>query len=87
MAEFFRVLKLDFLVKSSEKILQLATSSRQKDETLKMLYMRLLKFKKNTQNITHLKAAYRYFRSLEGILTLHAQILQRVFVEFGDLYT
>jgi hypothetical protein len=33
MGEFFRVLKLEFLMKSSEKILQLATFSRQKDET------------------------------------------------------
>jgi hypothetical protein len=48
MGEFFRVLELEFLVKSCEKILQLATFSRQKDETLKMLYRRLLKLKENT---------------------------------------
>jgi hypothetical protein len=46
--EFFWVLELEFSIKSSEKILQLATSFRQKDETLKMLYMRLLKLKKDT---------------------------------------
>jgi hypothetical protein len=45
VGEFFRVLKLEFSVKSSEKILQLATFSRQKDETLKMFYMKLLKLK------------------------------------------
>jgi hypothetical protein len=35
MGEFFQVLELKFLVKSSEKILELATFSRQKDETFK----------------------------------------------------
>jgi hypothetical protein len=48
VGEFFRVLELEFPVKSSEKILQLATFSRQKDETLKMLYRRLLKLKEDT---------------------------------------
>jgi hypothetical protein len=48
VGEFFRILELEFPVKSSEKILQLATFSRQKDETLKMLYKRLLKLKKDT---------------------------------------
>ncbi len=38
MGEFFRILELKFLVKSFEKILQLATFFRQKDETFKMLY-------------------------------------------------
>jgi hypothetical protein len=38
VGEFFQILELEFPVKSSEKILQLATFSRQKDETLKMLY-------------------------------------------------
>jgi len=45
---FFRILELEFPVKSSEKILQLATFSRQKDETLKMFYRRLLKLKEDT---------------------------------------
>jgi len=58
--EFFQIFDLEFLVKSSEKILQLATFSRQKDETLKMLYMRLLKLKEDTQNITDLETAHRY---------------------------
>jgi hypothetical protein len=56
--EFFRVLELEFPVKSSEKILQLATFFRLKDETLKMLYRRLLKLKEDTQSITDLEAAH-----------------------------
>jgi hypothetical protein len=48
MGEFFRILELEFLIKSSKKILQFATFFRQKDETLKMLYMRLLKLKEDT---------------------------------------
>jgi hypothetical protein len=87
VGEFFQVLELEFPVKSSEKILQLVTFSRQKDETLKMLYRRLLKLKEDTQSITDLEAAHRYLRSLEGIPTLHAQVLQRVFTKFGDSYT
>jgi hypothetical protein len=87
VGEFFRILELEFPVKSSEKILQLATFSRQKDETLKMLYRRLLKLKEDTQSITDLEAAHRYLCSLEGTPTLHAQVLQRVFAEFGDSYT
>jgi hypothetical protein len=79
VGEFFRILELEFLVKSSEIFLQLATFSRQKDETLKMLYMRLLKLKEDTQSITDLEAAHQYLRSLEGTPTLHAQVLQRVF--------
>jgi len=71
VGEFFRVLELEFSIKSSENILQLATFSRQKDETLKMLYMRLLKLKEDTQNIRDLEIAHRYFRSLEGTPTLH----------------
>jgi len=86
VGEFFQVLELEFLVKSSKKILQFASFSRQKDETLKMLYRRLLKFKENTQSITNLEAAHRYFRSLEGTLTLHVQVLQQVFAKFGDSY-
>jgi hypothetical protein len=87
VGEFFRILELEFPIKSSEKILQLATFSWQKDETLKMLYRRLLKLKEDTQSITDLEAAHRYLRSLEGTPTLHAQVLQRVFAEFGDSYT
>ncbi len=87
VGEFFRILELEFPVKSSEKILQLATFSRQKDETLKMLYKRLLKLKEDTQSITDLEAAHRYLRSLEGTPTLHAQVFQRIFAEFGDSYT
>jgi len=52
-----------------------------------MLYMRLLKLKEDTHSIIDLEAAHRYFRSLEGTLTLHMQDLQRVFIEFGDSYT
>jgi hypothetical protein len=48
MAEFFWILELEFPVKSSEKILQLATFFQQKDETLKMLYRRFLKLKEDT---------------------------------------
>jgi hypothetical protein len=51
-----------------------------------MLYKRLLKLKENTQSIIDLEAAHHYLRSLEGTLTLHAQVLQRVFAEFGDSY-
>jgi hypothetical protein len=47
MGEFFRVLELKFPIKSSEKILQLATFSRQKDETFKMLYRKLFKLKED----------------------------------------
>ncbi len=87
VGEFFRILELEFPVKSSEKILQLVTFSRQKDETLKMLYRRLLKLKEDTHSITDLEAAHRCLRSLEGIPTLHTQVLQQVFAEFGDSYT
>ncbi len=52
-----------------------------------MLYRRLLKLKEDTQSITDLEATHRYLRSLEGTPTLHAQVLQRVFAEFGDSYT
>jgi hypothetical protein len=72
MGEFFQVLELEFLVKSFEKNLQLTTFFRQKDEILKMLYRSLFKLKKDTQNITNLKAAHQYFRSLESTPTLHA---------------
>jgi hypothetical protein len=71
MGEFFRVLELEFPVKSSKKIMQFATFFRQKDETLKMLYKRLLKLKENTQSITNVKVTHRYFRSLEGTSTFH----------------
>jgi hypothetical protein len=52
-----------------------------------MLYMRFLKLKGDTHSITDLEAAHRYLRSLEGTLTLHAQVLQWVFIEFRDSYT
>jgi len=58
VGEFFRILELKFQVKSFEKKLQLATFFQQKDETLKMLYMRLLKLKEDTQNITNLEVAH-----------------------------
>jgi hypothetical protein len=46
-------------VKSFEKILQLALATFfwQKDETLKMFYMRLLKLKADIHNITELEVA------------------------------
>jgi hypothetical protein len=65
VGEFFRILELEFLVKSFEKVLQLATFSRQKDETIKMLYTKLFKFKEDTQIITKLEATHQYLRSLE----------------------
>jgi hypothetical protein len=43
VGEFFRVLELEFPIKSFENFLQLATFSQQKDETFKMLYKRLFK--------------------------------------------
>jgi hypothetical protein len=52
-----------------------------------MLYRRLFKFKEDTQSITDLEAAHRYLCLLEGTPTLHVQVLQRIFVEFGDSYT
>jgi hypothetical protein len=72
VGEFFQVLELEFLIKSSEKILQFITFFQQKDETLKMLYKRLLKLKEDTQSITDLEVAHQYLRSLEGTPTLHA---------------
>jgi hypothetical protein len=58
MGEFFQVLELEFLVKSSEFFLQLTTFFRQKDETFKMLYERLLKLKEYTYSITDLEVAH-----------------------------
>jgi hypothetical protein len=52
-----------------------------------MFYRRLLKLKEDTQSITNLEVAHRYLRSLKGTLTLHVQVLQRVFAKFGDSYT
>jgi len=75
VGDFFRVLELKFLVKSFEKILQFTTFFRQKDETFKMLYMKLLKFKEDTQNITDLEVAHRYLHSFEGTLSFHVQVL------------
>jgi hypothetical protein len=51
-----------------------------------MLYRKLLKLKEDTQSITYLEVAHRYFHSLECTPTFHAHVLQRVFIEFGDLY-
>jgi hypothetical protein len=70
--EFFRVLEVEFSIKSSKKILQLVTFFQQKDETFKMFYKKLLKLKEDTQSIIDLKAAHWYLCSLEGIPTLHA---------------
>jgi hypothetical protein len=58
VGEFFRVLQLEFLIKGSEKILQLTTFSQQKDETFKMFYRKLLKLKEDTQNIIDLEATH-----------------------------
>jgi len=71
VGEFFRVLELEFPVQSFEKILQLATFSRQKNETFKMFYRRLLKLEENTQSIIDLETAHRYLCLLEGTPTLH----------------
>jgi hypothetical protein len=84
--EFFRVFKLEFPVKNSEKNLQF-TFFRLKDETLKMLYKRLFKLKEGTQSIINLEAAHQYFCLLESTPTFHAHVLQRIFVEFGNAYT
>jgi hypothetical protein len=52
-----------------------------------MLYKRLFKLKKDTQSIIDLKVTHQDLRSLEGTLTLRAQVLQRVFAKFGNSYT
>jgi hypothetical protein len=52
-----------------------------------MFYKRLLKLKEDTQSIIDLETTHRYLHSLEGISSLHAQVLQRVFAKFGDVYT
>jgi hypothetical protein len=52
-----------------------------------MFYRRLLKLKEDTQSITDLEIAHRYFRSLESTSTLHVQVLQWVLAEFRDSYT
>jgi hypothetical protein len=87
VGEFFQVLELKFLVKNSKFFLQLATFFRQKDETLKMFYRRLFQLKEDTQSVIDLEATHRYLRSLKGAPTLHAQVLQQIFAEFGDSYT
>ncbi len=48
VGDFFKVIELEFPIKSSKEILQFATFSRQKDETLEMLYKRLFKLKEDT---------------------------------------
>ncbi len=72
MGEFFQVLELEFPIKSFEKNLQFANFSWQKDDTLKMLYMRLLKLKEDTHSIIDLEAAHWYPCLLEGTSTLHS---------------
>jgi hypothetical protein len=52
-----------------------------------MLYKKLLKLKEDTQSLTNLKATHWYLCLLEGIPTLHVQVLQRVFAKFEDSYT
>jgi hypothetical protein len=83
----FKFLSWNFQSKVLKKILQLVTFSWQKDETLKLFYKRLFKLKEDTQSITNLETAHWYLRSLEGTSTLHAQVLQRVFAQFGNSYT
>jgi hypothetical protein len=68
----FGVLELEFSVKSSEKTPHLVTFSRQKDESFKVVYTRLLKLKEDTQSIINLEVAHKYLCSLEGTLTFHA---------------
>jgi hypothetical protein len=87
VGEFFRVLELEFSIKSSEKILQLATFSRQKEETLKMLYRRLLKLKEDTQSIADLEAAHRYFVHWKVLRHSMHKFCNGFFAEFGDSYT
>jgi len=52
-----------------------------------MFYRRFLKLKKDTQSITDLEVAHQYLHSLVSTPTLHAQVLQQVFEEFGNSYT
>jgi hypothetical protein len=52
-----------------------------------MLYRKLLKLKEDSKSIIDLEAAHRYFHSLKGTITFHAQVLQWVFAEFGNSYT
>jgi hypothetical protein len=87
VGEFFRILELEFSVKSFENFLQLTTFFWHNDETLEIFYKRLLKLKEDTQSITDLEATHRYLHLLESTLTLHMQVLQRVFAKFGDSYT
>jgi hypothetical protein len=63
----------------------LATFFQQKDETLTMLYKRLLKLKEDTQSITDLEASHWYLCLLENMPTLHAQVVQRVFCKIWKL--
>jgi hypothetical protein len=51
-----------------------------------MLYKRLFKIKDDTQSITDLETTHQYLRSLESTQTFHAQVLQRIFVEFRNSY-
>jgi hypothetical protein len=78
MWEFFRVLELEFLIKTFEKVLQLPPSLGRKMKPSRCstrgfrCSKRLPMLKEDIQSITELEAAHRYFRSLEGISTLHA---------------
>jgi hypothetical protein len=72
VGEFFQILELEFPVKSFGHV---TNFFRQKDETLEMLYKRLLKLKEDTQNIVDLEVAHWYLRLLKGTSTLHAQVL------------
>jgi hypothetical protein len=49
--------------------------SQQNDKTLKMLYMKLLKLKKDTQSMIDLEVTHRYLCSLESTSTFHAQVV------------
>jgi hypothetical protein len=42
--------------------------------------MKLLKLKEDIQSIIDLKVAHQYLHSLEGTQTLHAHVLQRIFL-------
>jgi hypothetical protein len=87
LGEFFRVLELEFLMKSSKKHIQLTTFFQQKNETFKMFYRKFLKLKEDIQSITYLEFGHWYLYLLESTPILHVQIGQQIFVEFGNAYT
>jgi hypothetical protein len=86
MGEFFRILELEFLVKSSKKILQFATFFWQKDETFKMFYKRFFKLKEDTQNIIDLEAPIGIFVRWKVLQHSMCKFCNGFFVKFGDLY-